>query len=98
MIQKEHDFEISSTHYWSDSSAVIGQICGESNQHPAFTANRLSEILDASEQWCHCPGKLKPADDGSHGLKADAISPNCCWLNGPAFLLLSEDKWPEDIP
>ena len=28
MIQKEHDYEISSTHYWSDSSAVIGQIRG----------------------------------------------------------------------
>ena len=100
MIQKEHDYEISSTHYWSDSSAVIGQIRGESKRHPAFTANRLSEILDASEpqQWCHCPGKLNSADDGSRGLKADAITPNCRWLNGPAFLLKSEDQWPEDIP
>ena len=43
-------------------------------------------------------GKLNPADDGSRGLKADAITPNCCWLNGPAFLVLSEDQWPEDIP
>ena len=79
MIQKEHDYEISSTHYWSDSSAVIGRIRGESKRHPAFTANRLSEILDASEpqQWRHCPGKLNPADDGSRGLKADAITPNC---------------------
>ena len=100
MIQKEHDYEISSTHYWSDSSAVIGQIRGESKRHPAFTANRLSEILDASEpqQWRHCPGKLNPADDGSRGLKADAITPNCRWLNGPAFLLPSEDQWPDDIP
>ena len=79
---------------------MIGQIRGESKRHPAFTANRLSEILDASEpqQWHHCPGKLYPADDGSRGLKADAITPNCRWLNGPAFLLLSEDQWPEDIP
>ena len=71
MIQKEHDYEISSTHYWSDSSAVIGQIRGESKRHPAFTANRLSEILDASEpqQWRHCPGKLNPADDGSRGFE-----------------------------
>ena len=92
MIQKEHNYEVSSTYYWSDSRAVIGQIHGESRRHPAFTANRLSEILDTSEplQWRDCPGKL--ADDGSRGLKADAIYPNCRWLNGPAFLLLSEDQ------
>ena len=101
MIQKEHDYEVSSTstYYWSDSSAVIDQIHGQSKRHPAFTANRLSEILDTSEpkQWRDCPGKLNPADDGSRGLKADAINPNCRWLNGPAFLLLSEDQWAEDI-
>ncbi|XP_074621676.1 uncharacterized protein LOC141880115 [Acropora palmata] len=99
MIQKEHDYEVSSTYYWSDSSAFIGQIHGESKRHPAFTANRLSEILDTSEpqQWRHCPGKLNPADDGSRGLRADMITSNCRWLNGPAFLLLSEDEWPEDI-
>ena len=55
--------------------------------------------FDTSEpqQWRHCPGKLNPADDGSLGLRADAITSNCRWLNGPAFLLLSEDQWPEDI-
>lgn len=81
IIQKAHDYEVPSTHYWSDSSAVIALIHGESKQHPAFTTNRLSEILDTSEpqQWRHCPRKLNPADDGSRGLKADAINPNCCW-------------------
>ena len=49
VIGKEHDYEVSSTYYWSDSSAVIGQIRGESKRHPAFTANRLSKILDTSE-------------------------------------------------
>ena len=60
IIQKEHDYEVSSTCHWSDSSGVIGQICGESKRHPAFTANRLSEILDTSEprQWRHCPEGL----------------------------------------
>ena len=89
-IQKEHDYEVSSSYYWSDSSAVIGRIHRESKRHPAFTAIRLFEILDTSElqQWRHCPGKLNPADDGSRGLKADAITPNCHWLNGPSFLLL----------
>ena len=28
----------------------------------------------------------------------DAITSDSRWLNGPAFLLLPEDQWPEDIP
>ena len=94
MIKKEHDYEVSSTYYWSDSSAVIGQIHGQSKRHPAFTAKRLCEILYTSElqQWRESPGKLNPADDGSRGLKAAAINLNCRWLNGLAFLLQSEDQ------
>ena len=49
MIQKEHHYEEPSTYYWSDSSAVIGQIHGESKRRPNFTANRLSEIVDTLE-------------------------------------------------
>ena len=100
MILKEHTYEASFTYYLSHSSAVIGQIHGELKRHSAFTANRLSEILDASDpqQWNQCPGKLNPADDGSRDLKGDAIIPDCRWLNGPAFLLLSEDQCPEDVP
>jgi hypothetical protein len=99
-IRREHDYDISTTHYWSDSSAVLGQICGESKRHPAFVANRLSEILETTEpeQWRHCPGKLNSADDGSRGRSSKALTPECRWLNGPAFLLLPEEQWPEDIP
>ena len=94
-IQKERDYEVSSTCYWSDSSTVIGQIHGESKRHTAFTAYRLSEILDISAAiWPHCPGKLNRADNGSRGLKADAITPNFPLLNVPGFLLLSEGQWP----
>ena len=41
MIQKENDYEISTIWFWSDSSAVIGQIRGPSKRHPAFIANIL---------------------------------------------------------
>ena len=100
VIQREHDYKISTVCFWSDSSTVIGQIRGPSKRHPSFTANRLSEILDTSEpnQWRHCPGKLNPADDGSRGLRADAITSDSRWLNGPAFLLLPENQWPKTNP
>ena len=84
MIKKEHDFDISAVYFWSDSSAVLGQIRVPSKRHPAFTANRLSVFLDTSEpnQWLHCPGKLNPANDGSRGLRADAITSESRWVNG----------------
>ena len=100
VIQTEHDYKISTVCFWSDKGAVIGQIRGPSKRHPAFIANRLSEILDTSEpnQWRHCPGKLYPTDDDSRGLRADAVMYDSRWLNGPAFLLLQEDQRAEDIP
>ena len=92
--------KLSQRSWWIHDGKSLVSHRGESKRHPAFTAKWLSKILDTSglQQWCHCPGKLNPADDGSHGLKAGAITQNCCWLNGPAFLLLSEDQWSEDIP
>ena len=100
MIKKEHDFDIFPVYFWSDSIAVLGQLRGSSKRNPAFIANRLSEILDTSElnQWRHCPGKRNPADDGSRGLRTDAVTSESRWLNGPAFLVLPEDKWPENVP
>ena len=58
----------------------------------------LLSLPTEPQQCCHCPGKLNPANDGSHSLEADTITPNCCWFKGTAYLLLSEDQEPEDIP
>ena len=38
---------------------------------------------------------LNPADDGSMGLPVTSITSGSRWLNGPAFLLLPEEKWPK---
>ena len=97
VVIKEHDYIIDSTYFWTDSSTVFQWIRGESKRHPAFIANRIGEILDTTEpsQWNHCPGRLNPADDGSRGLPVTSITSESRWLNGPAFLLLSEDKWPK---
>lgn len=72
-------------------------IRGVSKRHPAFIANRIGEILDSTDpcQWNHCPGLLNPADDGSRGLPVNSITSGSRWLNGPAFLLLPEEKWPK---
>ena len=99
VIIKEHDYKFSSIHFWSDSTTVLHWIRGVSTRHPSFIANRLSEILDATEvnQWHYCPTKLNPADDGTRGLLVLSITTSSRWLMGPDFFLLDESEWPEDI-
>ena len=99
IIEKEHDYNFSSMHFWSDSTTVLHWIRGASTRHVSFIANRLSEILDTTEstQWHYCPTKLNPADDGTRGLPASSITLNSKWLNGPDFLQLGESEWPVDI-
>jgi hypothetical protein len=96
-IQTEHYYEISETHIWSDSTTVVQWIRNSSARHPQFIANRIAEILDLTKpsQWHHIPGKVNTADDGSHGLAANMLTESCRWLNGPAFLLLPREMWPE---
>ena len=88
---------IDSAYFWTDSSTVFQWIRGVSKRHPAFIANQIGEILDSTDpcQWNHCPGPLNSADDGSRGLSVTSITSGSCWLNGPAFLLLPEEKWPK---
>ncbi|XP_068692552.1 uncharacterized protein [Montipora foliosa] len=97
VVVKEHDYIIDSTYFWTDSNTVFQWILGVSKRHPAFFANRIGEILDSSDpcQWNHCPGLLNPADDGSRGLLVTSITSGSRWLNGPAFLLLPEEKCPK---
>ena len=97
VVIKEHDYIIDSTYFWTDSSTVFQWIHGVSKRHPTFIANRIGEILDSTYpcQWNHCPGLLNPADDGSRGLPVTSITSGSRWLNGPAFLLLPEEKWPK---
>ena len=97
VVIEEHDYIIDSTYFWTDSSTVLQWIRGVSKRHPAFIANRIGEILDSTDpcQWNHCPGLLNPADDGSRGLPVTSITSGSRWLNGPAFLLLPEEKWPK---
>ncbi|XP_028408638.1 uncharacterized protein LOC114531183 [Dendronephthya gigantea] len=99
VIIKEHDYTFSAMHFWSDSTTVLHWICGTSTRHPSFIANRITEILDATEvnQWHYCPTKLNLADDGTHGLPVSSLTTSSRWLNGPEFLLSDEKEWPHNV-
>ena len=95
VVIKEHDYIIDSTCLRTDSSTVFQWIRGVSKRHPAFIPNRIGEIQDLTHpfQWNHCPGLLNPADAGSRGPPVTSITSGSRWLNGPAFLLLPDEKW-----
>ena len=97
-VKGEQSYEIESCHLWSDSSTVLQWIRSPSRRHPTFVANRVAEIQDCTNvsQWSHVPGQLNVADDGSRGLHAIDLHPECWWLNGPAFLWQPKEFWPTE--
>jgi hypothetical protein len=97
-VKREHTYDFESCHLWSDSSTVLQWIRSASRRHPTFIANRISEIQDSTDplQWRHVPGRLNVADEGSRGLHAAELHPECRWLNGPAFLSQREEFWPTE--
>ena len=98
-VKSEHTYELDSCHLWTDSSTVLQWIHSTSRRHPTFIANRVAEIQESTDpsQWRHVPGCLNVADDGSRGLHAAELHPECRWLNGTAFLTQHEESWPKEI-
>ena len=78
--------------YWTDSMATI------INERPwrQYIEHQVTEIcrLSDSQLWHHCPGNLNPADIPSRGMNGEKLLISKLWWNGPEFLYLSEDQWP----
>ena len=67
---------------------------------PVFVANRVSIIerhTDVSD-WKYIPSKVNPSDITTRPITMEAFLNSKTWLNGPKFLLLSQDNWPEPPP
>ena len=84
------------THYWTDSMSVLFWI--QSNKpwkqvvhHRVQAIRRLTD----NYRWRHCPGVLNPADLPSRGVNASELTNSRMWWEGPAFLQLPPDKWPQ---
>ena len=72
-------------------------IRGSDKRQQIFVANCVAEILELTQstQWKHCPGYLKPADNGTHGIPFSEFNLNSRWFNGPDFPLQTKDAWPK---
>ena len=73
---------------WSDSTSTLKCINNESKRFHTFESNRLTMICNGSKpsEWRYVNWDDNPADDGSKGLKIDAMLRNDHWLKGPKFL------------
>ncbi|XP_068684501.1 uncharacterized protein [Montipora foliosa] len=98
MVKQKLTVNINNAIFWSDSKTALQYIANESRRFHTFVANRVSEIHGTTNptQWRYVPGHCNPADDCTRGLPAADLDHHCRWLNGPAFLSISEEHWPQD--
>ena len=83
--------------FWTDSMIVLQYLRNEEKRFQTFVANRVAEIREASDpqQWKHVDSSSNPADDISRGMTAEELVSSRRWVAGPAFLMESEEHWPE---
>ncbi|GFV05934.1 integrase catalytic domain-containing protein [Trichonephila clavipes] len=83
-------------YYWTDSLISYYWIRGDSSAFKPYIKNRVQEIQLLSDpiQWGHCPGKNNPADLLSRGTSAVMLAQNELLWQGPPWLKLTPDHWP----
>ncbi|RWR98846.1 uncharacterized protein B4U79_02881, partial [Dinothrombium tinctorium] len=88
-----------SFYLWSDSMVVLHWIKSSSKRWKPFVCNRVAEIQEKSdpEKWSYCRGEDNPADNLTRGLSVECLINNQNWWNGPVWLKLSRDKWPQTL-
>lgn len=86
-------FPVTSTHCWSDSSAVLHWITGNGD-YKQFVSNRIKKINEhQGVVWRHVPSADNPADLASRGGQVNNAE---LWWHGPEWLTNTE-LWPQDI-
>ena len=97
MICRELDFTFNNVFLWTDASVVLRYILNSSSRFELFVANRVEQLhrMTSPEQWRFVPGVQNPADIASRGLTPKRMDCLTLWFNGPPFLMLPRDQWPE---
>jgi hypothetical protein len=96
-VEQEHDYEIQSKTYWSDSRTALAWIRAEPRAFKTFVAHRLAEIEDHTKkkEWRWLPSKDNVADDATRSTPLN-FSAEHRWFTGPAFLRETSDQWPRE--
>ncbi|XP_041361837.1 uncharacterized protein LOC121377804 [Gigantopelta aegis] len=96
-ISRILDIPVSRVVLWTDSMNVLWWIRGLSRNFKPFVANRNAEIQSSTEtrQWRHVPTAANHADMHSRGIPASKLVSETFWWEGPDFLGLNEENWPD---
>ena len=95
-ILEEIDFEVDDMYLWSDSEIVLHYIRNTHRRFSVYVSHRVAEITSNSDvtKWHHVSGLINVADDCTRWIEMCDLTPECRWINGPKFLMLTEDQWP----
>ena len=95
-IAEESRLQFEKVTFFSDSNIVLSWIRSQAREFKPFVSARVAEIQSNSDpsQWRHMPGELNVADDISRGIPAQQLTGR--WKQGPEFLRLAEEEWPQE--
>ncbi|GAA6087284.1 uncharacterized protein LOC120720149 [Tachysurus ichikawai] len=85
--KKELHLQLQDSVFWTDGASVLKYIKNETSRFKIFVANRVTEILKASQasQWRYVDTASCPADVASRGSTAKVFLKNRTWISGPAY-------------
>lgn len=96
-IAEETRLKFEKVIFFTDSNIVLSWIRSQARDFKPFVSARVAEIQSNSEpaHWRHVPGELNVANDVSRGILAQRLTDR--WKQGPEFLRLLENEWPEQL-
>jgi len=97
MLRHELQLPLQDSIFWTDSTTVLRYVDNEHSRFKIFVAHRVTVIREHSHpsQW-HCvKSGENPANQASKGMKVKDFIDSQTWLQGPSFLLKSQEDWPE---
>lgn len=97
MLEKELTINIDQTILWSDSTTVLTWLKSESCRFKVFVGIHVAEIQELTVRhiWRYVDSARNPTDDVTRGKTLKDLVELNRWSQGPPFLLLSPDQWPE---
>ena len=93
---KELDLPNVTTHFYSDSTVVLGYIGNTTERFHTYVANRVETIraLSNHESWAYVPTDENPADMASRGASVAELMLSR-WFSGPTFLWMEPMVLPQ---
>ena len=95
-IQEESRIRFQSVKFFTDSTITLAWLQSLSHSFKPFVSSRVGEIQSNTDpsQWRHIQGEVNVAGDVSRGIRVKDL--NGRWSNGPEFLQLPEELWPQE--